>query len=790
MALSLAIIAALHFSGCSSPDERAQTHYERGARLLAQNEFAKAGIEFKSALRLKQNLVPAWQGLAQIEERNQNWEALASIFKAITEHDPSDVETRMRYARLMLIGAALDESLKSVNAVLERDQRHASALALKAAILLKLNDVKGAIENATASLASQPDGIEPLIVLAAERHGREDAQGALAVLSRVPPSQVENVSVQLFKVKIYEKLGDTAQMEKILRRLADVNANVPAYRAQLIQFYVAQKRNDDAEKELRAIATGNPSDHEAGLNLVRFLASTKGLAAAQQELVARINSGGSFHYRMALADSHLSAGNKSESLQLLQQMSAEAGLGAQRLVAQSRLAELHLGDKKLEAAEELITSILKSDGRNIDGLRLRAAVNLERGQTDPAIADLRQALNDQPRNFALMLLLAVAYERSGSMELADKQYADALRASSFATDAGMTYVGFLRRRGNLSRAEDVLIEMAGRMPNSVEVLTALGDVRLTRQNWLGAQEVAEAIKRLGNDRGVASQISAASLAGRQKFDDGIRILYQAHNEAPEAAQPIYALVNTMVRARQFERAVAFVRTILDKTPDNAELRVLLGSTQLAMGAADQALLSYRAAIAAAPKNLVGYRALADYNLRANKPADALGVVRSALQIAPDDTGLRLMQASILETTGEYDRAIEEYEALLKIDSGSLVVVNNLASLLSDHRSDKASLDRAHAISGVLRKTQVPQFKDTLGWIHYRRGEYKAAIALLEEAVAELPDHAEVRFHLGMAHLAAGEPNRANEQFKKAIEKAAGGSPLEGKLREAMKKSGT
>jgi hypothetical protein len=38
---------------------------------------------------------------------------------------------------------------------------------------------------------------------------------------------------------------------------------------------------------------------------------------------------------------------------------------------------------------------------------------------------------------------------------------------------------------------------------------------------------------------------------------------------------------------------------------------------------------------------------------------------------------------------DYEAAIAEYEILLKQDPGSLIVANNLASLLSDRRTDKA-----------------------------------------------------------------------------------------------------
>jgi hypothetical protein len=81
---------------------------------------------------------------------------------------------------------------------------------------------------------------------------------------------------------------------------------------------------------------------------------------------------------------------------------------------------------------------------------------------------------------------------------------------------------------------------------------------------------------------------------------------------------------------------------------------------------------------------------------------------------------------------------------------SLLASNNLAYLLADRRTDKASLQRANAVASVLRKSSLSNFKDTLGWIAYRQGDFRAALPLLEEAVVALPKLPAVHFHLGMA----------------------------------------
>jgi tetratricopeptide (TPR) repeat protein len=791
VALRFAFLALvfLQVSGCDSPEERAQRHYERGKQLLAQSDHVKAAIEFKNALQLKQDMVGAWRGLAQIEEGKQNWEGLVAILRKVGELDPKDVETKLRYARLMLMGNALDEALKSVNAAGELDERHTGARVLKAAILLKLNDSNGAIREAKAALEAEPTNAEAHIVLAGEKSARGDNEDALALLEHASAANKDNFGVQLFKLRIYERMGDPKRVESLLKELVQANPKEVVYRKQLVKHYVDQKRPADAERELRAIASVNPKDQEAGLDVARYLYGSKGTAAARQELHSRVASGGDvFAYQVALAELYFAEGNFTDAAQLLEKLAGGAGPADQTLLAQSKLAEMYLSSKKFEPAATLVANILAKDGRNTAGLKLRASLHMEQGKHTEAIADLRQALADQPRSVDLMSTLAIAYERSGSIELADKQFTDASRASNFDPRVGLDYVAFLRRRGSLARAEDALVELASRAPGNVEVLSALAEVRLTRQNWVGAQEVADAMRRIGDTRGAADQVLGAALSGQKKHDESIGILQNAHAASPGDVQPMFALVNALVRAQKVDRAEAFLQSVISNDPANAEAHVLMGSTQLLRNAPDQASKSFSAAIERQPKKTIGYRALADLQIRQGQPDDALKVIRAGLQAQPDSLALRLVLAGLLEIKGDYEQAISEYDTMLKQDSGSMIVANNLASLLTDYRSDRASHERAYTLALGLRKSQVPQFKDTLGWVHYHRGEHKMALPYLEEAVAELPDVAMVRYHAGMNYVALGESAKATEQFTKALELASADSPLGEKVRAAMQQS--
>ena len=780
-------LAVLLLAGCGSPEQRAQNYYERGKQLLEQKDYVKAGVEFKNAVQLKKDLVGAWRGLSEIELHNRNFQAAIPILRTVVELDPKDLESRLKLGHFLMAGNALDQALAQADAAIKLDSRNPNALAFQAAVLLKLKDTNGSKRDAQAALDIDPKNVEAVIVLAAERMQAGDPQGALQILDR-PDLGDDNLAIQLFKLRLFDQTKDLKQSEALLRKLVALYPKEVAFRENLVRLLVSQKRFDDAEKELRALSEAEPSNIQAGLNVVRFLQQLKGPAAARAELLARIKAGGKvFPYQIALAEFDYAQGNITDSIHLLEGLANKADLPEDALAAQVKLAQIQFSQKKFDAAEALDSAILRKDSRNIDGLKLRALLRMERGQLDAAIADLRQALEDQPRSGDLMVLLANAYERSGSIDLADREYADATKNSGYNVDVSLNYVAFLRRRGSLDRAEDVSTELAQRWPNNVAVLTNLADVRLARQNWIGAQEVADAIRRVGGTGGIPDQIRAAALNGEGKYDDSIKILEGLQAAAPAAVQPMAVLVSTLVRAKKLDQAVSLLQTRLKANPADAEAYVLLGSVQLLKNAPDLAEQSFKAAIEKQPKDIAGYRALADFYVRSNKLDEAEKVIRTGLQQQPDSSAMHLTLAGVLEQKGNYDAAIAEYEYMLKQDPGSMIVANNLASLLSEHHPDKASIDRAYSLAAILRKSEIPSFKDTLGWIDYLRGDYKSATNLLEQAAAGLPNRAVVQYHLGMSYLGTGQASKASEQFKKALALAPD-SDLQQKISAAQKKA--
>jgi tetratricopeptide (TPR) repeat protein len=781
------IVPVLLVSACGSPEQRSQGYYDRGIALIEKKDDLAARLELLNALKFKGDKIEAWRALAGIDERTKAYQALFQDLRRIVELDPNDIDARLKLGKMLLAGGAPDAALRIVEGAGDAANQNPGLHTLKAAILVKLRDASGGLLEARKATELDPGDVDAAIMLASEKLSKGDADGAMQIISAPTIASKSDPRVEQIRAQIFAQKGDLTQAENILHKLIDQNPQDIGLRGQLVRIYVALRRFDDAEKELRTIATANRDNIGAELDVVRFITGVKGLAGAREELVTRIKAGGDvFPYQMALADLDFVQGKFDDSVALLEGLITAPGSPEHNLAAQMKLAEFYFRRANYPAAEKLVGDILRKDSRNITGLKVRASIRIEQGQFESAIADLREALNGQPKSPELLLLMALAYERDDKLELADRQYADAAKSAPGNLGVRLQYVFFLQRQGRIAQAEDVLSEAVSANPRSIDVLSALAQIRLARKNWMGALAVANSIQAIGNDRGVADLIRGSAFAGQNMMEQAIAALEAAHASAPDSLQAIVSLVNAYVGTGKADKAEALLKDMQKKYPESVQLSLLMGGTQQAKNNIAEAERSFKSAIEQRPKEEAGYTSLSNLYIQQKNYDQALKVLQDGLREQPENLNLKLVLAGTLIQTGDYEGAIAKYESILKDKSNIPVAINNLASLLLDYRTDQDSLNRAYALSEELKNSNVPQFQDTVGWAQYQRGDFKAAVATLEGAQAKLPNRGSIRYHLGMSYIATGQAEKASEQLKAALQLEPDGSPLKDKIRSALK----
>ena len=208
----LALAVVLLFERGSREDE-ARSYYESGLKLAEQHNYAKAAVELRNALRLKNDMLPAWRRLAQIEEATQHWSGVIQSLQSIVSLDPRDIEARVKLAKVLVLAGRVYQALELTNTSNEADSQNAKILGVKAGILYKINDKLAAVRQARQALAIDAGNADALAVLASDRMENGDVKDALRILDSDAALHSTDLGIQLLKLKIYEQLGETQQVE-------------------------------------------------------------------------------------------------------------------------------------------------------------------------------------------------------------------------------------------------------------------------------------------------------------------------------------------------------------------------------------------------------------------------------------------------------------------------------------------------------------------------------------------------------------------------------------------------
>jgi tetratricopeptide (TPR) repeat protein len=760
---------------CSSSEERASDYYKRGMELMEKGEFVKAGLDFRNALKLDEKRVDARFALGEVEEKLGNFETAARIFLSVTEWDKEHVDARTRLAYILLAGGDLESAKKYSDEAAAIAGDAVSVKILQSALALKKDNRGDAVSLAQEVLQKEPANADALIILAAERLASADPAGALQFLEEGAKADEKNVGLQLMRLRALDALNDQPGVEALFSRLFVLFPDVPEFRDALARWYLAKGRGADAEKVLRDFAAANPDDERAQFTLVGFLNSQKGMPAAIEALQGLADKspdvfvGSPLAFRMALAELKFASNDSDAAVAEMRQI-AEKTSGVDRNKANVQLAKMLVTQGQSAEARTLVDAIIASDTKNVDALSVRAALRLSDNKNSEAVDDLLIAINEAPESPLLVLMLAEAYEKNGSISLAEEQYAKSARIDRGATGSSIRLAQFYLRYGKSEQATRALEEARTRDPNDRAVLTQLASLKLRAGDWSGAQELAEALRRLdaGKPSVEADQIAAAALGGLGRSDESIAILQSTRPDPARRNAVLADLVRAYLRSGKIDEAEKLVQETIASEPGNVGAQLLLASVYAAGKKPELAEQTLKTIVETDKESVVGFTALAQYYLSVDRKADAEATAAAGLVRDPNADALRLLLAQILERAEKYDAAIAEYETLYAKNQSSTVVANNLASLLSERRGDPTSLERAAAIAVRFSTAETPEFLDTSGWIYFLQKDYAQALPLLRTAAERLPNLGLVQYHLGMVLKELNQADAAKAALEKAL----------------------
>jgi tetratricopeptide (TPR) repeat protein len=764
------LCAAALAAACASPEARLERYLKSGESYLEEGRLGQANVQFLNALKIDEENVAALQGLARVAEKRADYQQMFGILQRIIRLDPQNVRARLDLAKLHLLGGDASSALELVDAILAENARQAEAIAVKAAVLFRLENNADAVALAKQALEIDPNSQEAVAVLASERVKAKDPETALAILSEAIVRNAKAPVLHLLRVQVLSNLGRAKDLDAAYRALIEQFPDDANYRRLYASALIGQGDLAGARAQLVEVARLLPRQREAKLDVVRIDYRIGGIDKAEETLRGFIaESDEDADLTFALGAFLREQRQYARAEEVYRSVIARKGAEIDDILkAKNEIAAIRMLEGKRGEAEKLLAEILAADRKNPEALIKRAGLKIDDGDIDDAIGDLRVVLNEHPDSTPARLLLAAAFEQKGDLALAESEMAQAVGGSNRAAQPSLLFAKFLLRRGQRERAEKVLADSVAADPNAAENLKLLAAIRLESQNWRGAEDAAKALKAVADTDEDVSRILAAAYSGLKDYAGAIDVLRKQHERAPLAARPLAALIEAYVDAGRVPEAQRFLADMIAKNPSHYEARVFLAQVNRASGDPQSAISLLEEAIRLDPLRSDAYEALYGVYVLSGRRDEAGALIDQAIAAIPDNDGLQILKADHLIAIDRPDDAIEIYNTLLARRPEDKIVANNLASLLLE-KDDPESVRRAAAAAEMLKDSENPYFLDTYGWALYRAGRVEEGIAALEKAVAAAPTLIDARYHLGVALLESGESARGAAELQAVID---------------------
>lgn len=798
----LLLIVGFGLAACDNAEDRAQEHYERSIELVEEGDVARALVELRNVFQLVPDHRDARMLFAEIEEGSGKTASAYKQVRLVVETYPQDQEalfaaTRLaaelgdwpgaeRYAQATreLVGDDIDDPvLDSIELVLKyqdarerRDLETARALAQEGMALLDANPKLFTLRLMV---------IDNVLL-------REDWPVARDVLATGIEQKPDARQLYMMQLAVLEKLGELDELETLLRAMVAQFPDDSEATSLLLRWYLGQNRIDDAEGYLREQVADDPDNSDPKLVLIRFLSQVRDRDAALAEVEQILadtaeDDPNRVLYRAARAGLDFDAGRRDAAMAELQDLlegNASAEVARRIKIA---LAKMYLTTDNPVGSQALIEEVLAEDPTEIEALKMRAVWLTQDDKPDEALVQLRLALDQAPNDPATLTLMAQAHDRAGNKELSGEMLSLAVEASGNAPEESMRYATYLIQDERFLAAEDILIDSLRLHAGSVPMLTMLGQTYVQLKDWGRLQGVIDALLRQDETK-QANELTARMLAAQDRQDELLGFLDELAAGENGNNQVIASAIRLQLAQGDTEGALAAIDKYLAERPDDLGLRFIKARALAGTGELDAAKQEMQDLLEQAPKHAPFWLTLYNITRDSDTPEAAEQVLDDALVQVPADANLLWIKASLLEKRGDIPGAIEIYENLYERNSSSVVVANNLASLISATSDDPATVDRAFSIARRLRGTDVPAFQDTYGWLLARRGNHELALEYLIPAADGLPEDPTVQYHLAHTYVLAGRDTDALDAFKATqalLDKATTDMPYAEEVRQEI-----
>lgn len=622
------------------------------------------------------------------------------------------------------------------------------------------------------AIKAKPADPERYLVLAdflISHHRGENFESEMTAAIKAYPAEK---GLRFALAMYYLKLNRLADAEKTYRRIIDLDSVGPdgmKARKDLAELFLKENKPADASVLIAEVLKDNPQDTQALLvrGKIEMSQAIPDARAAVSDFRSVLKSQpDSIEVLTLLSRAHEMNNEPSLAREALQKAVKVAPKAPDATVRLARF--LMLNDNDMDGALKVLNEFLASSPGSLPVMDAKLAVLSAKGDSQgvaDTIASLKQLYPDKP----------VGYFHSGEFLFSRGKYQEALPEFEKARDRAKTefrpveaIAKIYLKLGDRARAVKVLDDYLGANPSNLDAMQAKASILASDKDSAAFFKVVDTIKHTFPEKPYGYFLAGEYFLGQKMYDKAQDELKLAAAKGPGVNKITEELIKAYLGAGQGDAAVAWLEEMAKSKPADPVVPYYIGVVRAFQGKSPEAITAFRESLKLGPKGKDTYIKLAQEYMRQHDFDAAVKVFQQGLEALPNDDDLQFNLASTYEAQNRFDDAMALYEQLLKKKPRNVLAANNLASLLTDHKGDKESLDRAKNLAAPFENSNQPALIDTLGWVYFKLGDLDRSIALLKRATTAAPKAAILHYHLGMAYFKKGDKAAAKDQLSSAF----------------------
>ncbi len=761
----LCVPLLLYLPGCSSKEEKAARFVTRGDRLIESGDPVRAILQYKNALQLDPKNPAAHLALGKAFLAQKNYPQAYRTLLAALELDPNLDEARLEVATL-LAGSQPENALEQISKIGKPEPFETRIAVVTASAYMglkkydqaieELRKVKDADENAEVQrllaisfkavgdfkameeAAQKASHIEPkasfsylfLASFAAE-HG--DKKRAVKELDAMVNANDGENSFVLLRAKAFEELKMLEEAEDAYEKLPDDSQMLKVKAG----FYHRHGKIEKAQNVLELILAKEPADVEATLGLVSIFQS-KG-------------------------DSTDSLGRIEAALKL----DAKPDGREKLLLTKASI----LADKnEKSAAVEICDEVLKQNQGNSEAHLLLGRLLLDGGKYEDAEIHLQQAASARAEDASAAILLARSQFFNKKDSLAKDTLNNAVRVIPANDDLRLEYVRVLLAKGDMEQAITVLDQGLELQPENPVFLRTRGRVLLTQSQFSKAEQDFSKMVKLAPDSAAGYMELGQLMLAQSKPDQAVDWLKRALSAKNEWENAIQLVVAAYEKKGDYKSGMALVESEAAKRQPSPPAFYSIGQIHAQHRNLAEAEKALTKAIQLAPEWSDPHRAMAIVYAAQGK-ADSAIVEMEKMYRTNSSPSNAISLAMLYEQKGRVEDASRLLDELLSKSGGSPSVMNDLAYLYAEYRTDPKDLEKAANLAAqvIAKQPDNPAFMDTAAWVSFKQGDLDSAWSRIQTALALRPDAGQLNLHAAMIAKTRGETQEASRYLEKALQ---------------------